>query len=483
MKPSFILSSSIRLDRLFQAYRKNPALIMPSATLTFGDIRENLRTVIFNLNKAGVRKGDHVALHAENGELHLYLFLASWMMGFLYFPLDVKAPLKRLRRDINITYLVTDAEVPAAMQRSALLPEDIMQGLLPFPEKIKWPAIPFKREASVIFTSGSTGKPQGLVHTVGNYIYSALGTNEFIGLEPSDRWLLSLPLFHVGGVLIWVRTLLSGSACILPDTLKGIDIAVRTHRPSILSLVPTQLIRLLESGEIVTILQHAKTIMLGGAPSPAWLIEKALDMGIPIMPTYGCTESCAQVTGVAKGANRQAHHTAGHPVPYREVRIDEDGAIMLGGKTIFKRYLHDRKSGSAREDGFFKTADAGFIDDDGNLVILGRNDGVFISGGENIHPFEIENNLLAMDHIAAAIVVPVPHREFGMSPWVFVETSAPIDEAKLMAGLRACLPGYKIPKRIIRLDPGEKKGKLKYSRDDLAGLAREMAEDEGKGGK
>jgi O-succinylbenzoic acid--CoA ligase len=150
----------------------------------------------------------------------------------------------------------------------------------------------------------------------------------------------------------------------------------------------------------------------------------------------------------------------------------------LGGKTLFKRYLHERKAEPSAEDRFFKTADAGCLNDEGNLVIFGRTDGVFISGGENISPLEIENSLLRQNGIITAIVVPVPHREFGLTPWAFVETSVFFDEKKLISSLRTCLPGYKIPKRIINLSDDDKKGKMKYSREALVKLARSMAEGE-----
>jgi O-succinylbenzoic acid--CoA ligase len=283
-------------------------------------------------------------------------------------------------------------------------------------------------------------------------------------------------LFHVGGVLIWVRTFLAGGASILPTSLRAIDEAIKTHQPSVLSLVPAQLIRLLDDPEMAAILRSCRVILLGGAPSPAWLIEKALELGIPVIPTYGSTEACAQITGVAKDDPRSAYGTVGRPVPYREVRIDTDGSILLGGKTLFKRYLMDGKPHHIREDGFFKTADAGRLDDDGNLVCLGRTDGIFISGGENIHPFEIENHLLALEDVFAAFVVSVPHREFGKVPWAFVETSSAFDEGLVIAGLKNHLPGYKVPKRIIRLDPEEKNGKLKYSREALIALAGKMVQ-------
>lgn len=481
MKPSFLKNESILLDRLFEEYRDNPALVTPRVVRTFGEVRRNMEILIFHLKRAGIREGDSVALHEENGELHLYLFLAAWVMGFLYLPLDYKAPLESLLDAAPFDFLITDGDVPHPFNSPVLRPGKLLQPNPALTETGHWPAIPFNREAAAIFTSGSTGKPRGIVHTVGNYIYSALGTNDSIDLDMTDRWLLSLPLFHVGGIMIWVRTLLSGSACLLPGNLKKINEAVLEFSPTVLSLVPTQLIRLLESETIIPVLQKAKAILLGGAPSPAWLIEKALELGIPVIPSYGSTESCAQVTGVAKGADRKAYLTAGRPLTYRKVRIATDGNIVVGGKTIFSRYLDAPPRINAAEDRFFRTADAGYIDSQGNLVVLGRKDGLFISGGENISPFEIENSLLAMDSIVSAIVVPVPSREYGRVPWAFIEMSGSFDEKEVLAALKSRLPGYKVPKRIVLLEPRNQEGKMKHSRQDLTALAAQMAENDREG--
>jgi len=475
MKPPFISTGSVFLAQLFEVHKNSPALKTRDGISTFGDVYDRLQNVTASLKKAGVQPGNRVALHMENSELHLYLFLASWIMNFLFIPLDFKAPLQALPDIAEMDFLLTPGDVPTSLPMPIIPTEGLMAGHAAAAGRRSRHAVPFRREASAVFTSGSTGRPRAVVHTVGNYIYSALGTNAFIGLETSDRWLLSLPLFHVGGILIWVRTLLAGCMCIIPDNLKNLELSIRNHRPTVLSLVPTQLIRLLHSEPTVDILRSAKTILLGGAPAPPWLIEKALDRGIPIMPTYGSTESCAQVTAVVKGAAKAAYLTAGSALPYREIRTAGDGTILLGGKTIFKRYLHDHKTGVSRKGGFFRTADAGCFDSDGNLVVLGRKDGMFISGGENIHPFEIENRLLNAGNIAVAIVVPVFHSEYGAVPWAFVECEGIFDEAEILTALKNRLPAYKVPKRIIRLEPEQGRGGLKYSRKALAEMAGEMA--------
>lgn len=126
MKQPFILRSSIRLDRLFQTYRDNPALIASGVTKSFAEIEEILHIVVTNLKDAGIRKGNLVALHGSNSELHLYLFLASWIMDFLYIPLDFKAPVLSLLSDTPIDFLVTDDRTPAVAKYIIIHPEKVM---------------------------------------------------------------------------------------------------------------------------------------------------------------------------------------------------------------------------------------------------------------------------------------------------------------------------------------------------------------------
>ena len=121
MKPPFILKSSLRLDRLFDEYTGQPALIAPSGVRTFDDVRQCLQRVIVNLKAAGVEKGRLVAFHGENTELHLYLFLAAWMMDFLYIPLDFKAPLQSLIREKHFDFLITAEDIPATANLSKSL--------------------------------------------------------------------------------------------------------------------------------------------------------------------------------------------------------------------------------------------------------------------------------------------------------------------------------------------------------------------------
>lgn len=471
----FIQHQMLDLDALFSKYRDNTALVMETENMTFSEFRQRLIQVRQTLEQLDIRPGDHVALYHKNSEIHLLMLLESWIMNFLFIPLNFKTPIQEVLTWIDIDVLVSQMDIQhpdikKTMHVDQIIPSDTIPSGNEHLSQINMDC-----ETSMIFTSGSTGTPTGVVHTVGNVIYSALGTIENLDLNPKDSWLVSLPMYHVGGLLIFARTLLSGAACILPLDLKQVETAIHYHRPTVVSLVPTQLLRFMESPETRRLLRSAKAILLGGAPAPPWLIDRALDDHIPVIPTYGSTEACAQLTAVAKNSAKDVFHTSGKVLPYREITLAKDGTILVGGKTRFKYYIRNKQKQFPFQDGKFKTADLGKFDDNGNLIVLGRSDLTFISGGENITPGEIEHHLMKIEHITSAVVVPVPHKEFGLVPWAFAETERPMDPEHIRQQLKTRLPAYKIPKKILFLSAEEKQGEMKFKRKLLQKKAEKMA--------
>ena len=177
-------------------------------------------------------------------------------------------------------------------------------------------------------------------------------------------------------------------------------------------LVPTQLYRLLRDGN--SALQSLKAILLGGAPAPRALIDEAIERKLPVYRSYGLTEMASQVTTTPPGSSTEGLRTSGRLLPYRELRIADDGEILVRGLTRFEGYVQgDDVLPSVDEEGWFHTRDRGSVDDLGMLHVEGRMDNLFISGGENVQPEEIERALLELPGVEEAIVVPVPDEEFG----------------------------------------------------------------------
>lgn len=328
--------------------------------------------------------------------------------------------------------------------------------------------------ATILFTSGSTDTPKAALHTVGNHYYSALGSNENLPVEEGDRWLLSLPLYHVGGLGIVWRCLLGGGTVIIPSRRQSVSAAIVHEAVTHVSLVPTQFKRVLD--DLAVPPSTLKAVLLGGSAVPPSLLDRSWSEGWPVHTTYGLTEMTSQVTTTPPLATRDQLRTAGQVLPYRELKIAEDGEILVAGPTLFAGYI--KSSGkidpAVDQEGWYHTKDTGWLDDTGQLHVVGRQDHLFISGGENIQPEEIEAALLEHPAVARAIVVPVPDEEYGERPVAFVDGPAPDAFSQLVDELKTVLPRFKIPDAIYTWPAAVTKG-MKVDRKLLQMLALERA--------
>jgi len=274
-------------------------------------------------------------------------------------------------------------------------------------------------------------------------------------LSSCDRWLLSLPLYHVSGVAIMVRCLLSGAGLVIAtdsDMMKAIEQSKVTH----VSLVTTQLQRLLADEKNHALLRTLKAILIGGSAIPQTLIEQSVKLGLNIYLSYGLTEMSSQVATGRVSKSGQARIKV---LPYRQVSIlplplsfprkreSIEGEILVKGEVLFKGYVTGTKLHLPLVSNlWFPTGDIGRLDKDGCLSVTGRRDNMFVSGGENIHPEEIEKVLLSIKGIAQAIVVPREDKEFGQRPVAFIKFSeGPVAEEYMARCLQADLPRFKIP--------------------------------------
>ena len=304
------------------------------------------------------------------------------------------------------------------------------------------------QEATVLFTSGTTASAKAVLHTYGNHWFSAIGANNNIPIVQGDRWLISLGLWHIGGLAILFRCFIAGGTVAIPNDHKLTNKLLEKFRITHISLVPTQLKGLLKKNAIDSSLISCKCVLLGGDLLPETMISRALSLGINIYTTYGCTEMASQVTTTSCIKDIKELLTAGRLLKNRELTISDEGEILVKGKTLFKGYVEggDLRRPFAR-DGWFHTGDLGEFLDHGNLIIIGRKDNMFISGGENIQPEEIEAALQSLEFVSRAVVSPAPDREFGFRPIAFVEIAGghELDKNKLSRLLEKTLPSFKVP--------------------------------------
>ena len=383
----------------------------------------------------------------QRDERYVALVLALIRAGHVACPLSDRIPprgLAALLRKAACSALISEDEEllqTAGANLRRLKPEDLIRE----GEQLAAPTdIPLERPATIIFTSGSTGSPKAALHTFGNHYYSALGSNTNIALRPGDRWLHSLPLYHVGGLSILFRCLLAGATVALPQQGTPLGEAIADLGATHVSLVSTQLLRLLrEDAE----LGGLEAVLMGGGPVPPSLVDEARARGLPIYTSYGLTEMASQVTATLPGAPLEKLRTAGRVLPHREISISEGGEILVRGETLFAGYVGGEKiERSLDADGWFPTGDLGEVDESGYLRVLGRRDNLFVSGGENIQPEEIEEALAGLEGVEAVVVVPVPDPEFGHRPVAFVRAAGDaVTPENLARALESILPRFKMP--------------------------------------
>jgi o-succinylbenzoate---CoA ligase len=285
---------------------------------------------------------------------------------------------------------------------------------------------------AVMHTSGTTAAAKPVVLTRSNFLASALGSAVALGLDADERWLCPMPLTHVGGLSIPIRSAIYATTAVLHgrfDT-EGVlnELMDPGRRITLVSLVPTMLARLLDAG-----LQSPPTLrwaLLGGGPIPPPLLERAAGAGVPVAPTYGMTEACSQIA------------TFGWPLPGVDLTVAEDGEVLVRGAIV--------SPGARSDDGWLHTGDLGRFDDRGRLDIIGRKSDTIVSGGENVAPAEVEAVLLEHPAVADAGVHPRPDPEWGEAvvATVVLRDGLSVTSGELRAYCATRLAGFKVPKTI-----------------------------------
>jgi O-succinylbenzoic acid--CoA ligase len=290
--------------------------------------------------------------------------------------------------------------------------------------------------AVVIATSGSTGVPKGVELSAAALLASATASLRRIGAGPADRWLCCLPTFHIAGLGILVRSLVSGTDPVIASKADP-DVLAR-HGCSLVSLVPTQLRRLLAAGHEPA---GIKTVLLGGAPAAGDLLPAARAAGWPVVTTYGMSETCGGCV------------YDGVPLDGVSAGPDADGRVLISGPVLFSGYrLEPELTASALAGGTFRTADLGYVRPDGRLVIRGRADDVINTGGEKVVPGEVEAVLGTSPGVADVVVVGVPDAEWGEQVAAFVvpaDPGQPPDLDYLRAIVRQALSAHAAPKKVF----------------------------------
>ncbi|MGI8649854.1 MAG: o-succinylbenzoate--CoA ligase [Rubrobacter sp.] len=429
---------------------KNPesvAISSPGGRITFRELDREVSALARRIRGAGLR-GGRVGMYLEKSAGQTALILALVRSGSVAVPVSTRTPPaevpEMLLRAGCRTLVTDDPQVKEAATDSDF---DLL-GLAELSEETSGetaedePLIVLDSPATIVFTSGSTGLPKAALHTFHNHHASAVGSARNIPLVQGDVWLHSLPLFHVGGLSILFRCALSGATVALSGAGETVGESIRRSGATHVSLVATQLGRLLSEG---VDLSGVRAILLGGSAIPESLLDRAHALELPVYTSYGLTEMASQVTTTRPGASRSELHTSGRTLAHRELRVSGRGEILVRGATLFSGYVAgDGLDRPLDADGWFHTKDLGSLDTDGLLTVTRRLDNLFVSGGENIQPEEVEVTLRRLHGVDEAVVVPVADREFGERPVAFVKSEGELPD-DLALRSKEKLPAFKVP--------------------------------------
>ncbi|MDQ2048910.1 class I adenylate-forming enzyme family protein [Natronolimnohabitans sp. A-GB9] len=312
----------------------------------------------------------------------------------------------------------------------------------------------------ILFTSGTSGEPKAVRLTVGNLVASATASAFRLGVDPADRWLCCLPMYHMGGLAPVVRSTLYGTTVVLQRTFDRHETkrVLAEYDCTGVSLVPTMCKRLLEAGWEPT--DALRFVLLGGAPATTELLERCRDAGVPVYPTYGMTETASQIATATPAETASHEGTVGRPLVATDVTVvDEDGdplpagetgEFVVSGPTVTPGYCSAAATESAFDEHGLQTGDIGYRDDDGRLWVLNRRSDRIVTGGENVDPGAVLAALRAHPDVEDGAVVGLEDPEWGerVAALVVPTDDVDIDLGSLLAHCEDRLAGFKRPKTI-----------------------------------
>jgi O-succinylbenzoic acid--CoA ligase len=403
------------------------ALVADGADVTYAELEAEATWVARRLAAHGVRRGSVAALTMHARREQVVLIHALMKVGATLLPLSPRLTAAEREALIAAEEPIVDLDDAGELTQTEadmpLLGEHDMDDV-----------------CARVLTSGSTGSPRPVGLTYGNFLWNAVGSAFNIGVQPDDRWLCCVPLSHIAGLGIVMRSVVYGTAAVVHDGFDVDRVAASLEEDGItlVSLVTTMLTRLLEAGAD---LSGPRAILVGGGPVPEEPLEEAIAKGATVVQTYGLTETCSQVTTLAPADAKRKLGSAGRPLLTTHLRIRE-GEILIQGPTV--------APGRADADGWLHTGDLGRIDEEGFLYVEDRMDDLIVSGGENVAPAEVEKVLLRHPEVADAAVIgrEDPEWQQAVTAVVVLENGSRVTPDDLRRHCAESLAGFKVPKRV-----------------------------------
>lgn len=504
-------SLTAQLDATARSYGDRLALVHDGVRLTWLQVADKSRELAKAMLASGISRGDHIGLWLPNHPTWLLLWLAAVRVGAAVVPINTRYT------PAEAAYILAKSECTALVMERSFLAKDFTQafaamcpswdgeqaaelpnlrkvvligaaepGMQPYEDfvalsqsvsdaDLEAASTETRPEDTIIivFTSGTTGKPKGVMHSH-NALRMMQTVTEWMSIGPDDRILGHLPLFHVAGVFSsFLPAMIAGGALVQLDQwepTRALEL-VSSEGVSVLSGIPTHFIDLLRHPELGNFdISTLRTGWIGGSTIPAEVVSGASEkLGMDfLLPVYGMTETTSTTT-LGRPSDPPETRMAGKGVPLggyevavvdpetrRQLPNGAEGEVAVRGYVVMKGYYRDEEAtaGVLDKDGWFYTGDLGVFDQDGYLSITGRLSDKFIVGGNNVHPADIEHELLAHPGVRQAHVVARPDDRLGEVAVAFVEPVAGTDvsAADILAYCRERLASFKVPRDVIFVD-------------------------------
>lgn len=456
------------------------------AETTFARWNERANRTANYLRSLGVGRGDRVAVYAMNRTEYLDLFWAAPKIGAMLQNLNWRLTVHELKAIVEsgapkvLVYSEEWREQVGELKSSATTVEHVIAMANPGPGERDFherdtmdavladaPGLSMDDPWGIYYTGGTTGLPKGAVLTHGNLAWNSVNTITSWGITGQHKAALQLPFFHIGGPNIFMVPLVHvGGTTILctgfdPDeTFDLVEHSGITHYVA----VPTMFQMLQEHPRWAQAdFSRLELVISGGAPCPLPVMEKFWERGVDFKMGYGLTEASGNNFWLPPELVRTKTGSVGYPIFHIDMKIirndgseagpGEEGELLIRGPHVFAGYWRNPEATAVSiRDGWLHTGDVAVRDGDGCYSILGRSKEMFISGGENVYPPEVESVLLAHPKVAEAAVVGVPHPTWGEVGRAFVVVEEGYDEAALRAFLGERLARYKLPRSIVVID-------------------------------
>jgi fatty-acyl-CoA synthase len=449
---------------------------------TYGELDDRSERLAAALLASGLRRGDLVATLTGNSGGHVVVFFACAKAGLGLVPLSWRlAP-------AEVAYQLDDAKPAVFLVEAehAELADEALAAAAATPRRARFGELESAGDALaapvedddtllVVYTSGTTGRPKGAQLTHANCFWTNLGFDLATGVRGDDVVLQVLPQFHCGGwnvqpLLAWWK----GAVVVLErsfDAARCLELIERKRVTTMMG-VPAIYQFMAEEPEFHEAdLSSLRTAVVGGAPMPEALLERWQERGVAIVQGYGLTEAAPNVLCLPPEDAVRKAGWAGKPYPFVDVRLSPEGELQVRGPNVFAGYWRNAEATAvAFEDGWLRTGDVAEQDEEGNYRIRGRLKDMYISGGENVYPAEVESVLHEHPAVADVAVVGVPDARWGESGVAFVvvrpAAEPPAGELREWCGDR--LARYKVPREVRFVEALPRSAMNKVLKDELA---------------